>query len=179
MRHRKSGRKLNRTSSHRQAMFRNMAVSLLRHEQIETTLPKAKELRRVAEPLITLAKTASIANRRLAYARLRDRAVVGKLFDDLGARFKDRPGGYVRILKMGYRHGDAAPRAIVQLVERAAAVEAGGEAGTKGTSESTSKRAKKAVSKKEAKATKKTKSASTARKKKAGRSKAKEEEKSG
>ena len=119
MRHRKSGRKLNRTSSHRQAMFRNMAVSLIRHEQIQTTLPKAKELRRVAEPLITLAKTASLANRRLAFARLRDREVVGKLFDDLGVRFKDRPGGYLRILKRGFRAGDAAPMAIVQLVDRA------------------------------------------------------------
>lgn len=119
MRHRKSGRKLNRTSSHRQAMFRNMAVSLIRHEQIQTTLPKAKELRRVAEPLITLAKTASLANRRLAFARLRDREVVGKLFDDLGVRFKDRPGGYLRILKRGFRAGDTAPMAIVQLVDRA------------------------------------------------------------
>ncbi len=119
MRHRKSGRKLNRTSSHRQAMFRNMTVSLIRHEQIQTTLPKAKELRRVAEPLITLAKTASVANRRLAFARLRDREVVGKLFDDLGVRFKDRPGGYLRILKRGFRAGDTAPMAVVQLVDRA------------------------------------------------------------
>ena len=118
MRHHKSGRKLNRTSSHRVAMFRNMAVSLLRHEQLVTTLPKAKELRRVAEPLITLAKTASLANRRLAYSRLRDRDMVGKLFDDLGVRFKDRPGGYLRILKTGYRRGDSAPMALVQLTER-------------------------------------------------------------
>jgi large subunit ribosomal protein L17 len=131
MRHHKSGRKLNRTSSHREAMFRNMAVSLLRHEQLVTTLPKAKELRRVAEPLITLAKTASLANRRLAYSRLRDRDMVGKLFDDLGVRFKDRPGGYLRILKTGYRRGDAAPMALVQLTEQRAAeaaVEPAGEA---------------------------------------------------
>lgn len=121
MRHHKSGRKLNRNSSHRAAMFRNMAVSLLRHEQLATTLPKAKELRRVAEPLITLAKTATLANRRLAYSRLRDREMVGKLFDDLGVRFKDRPGGYLRILKTGYRRGDSAPMALVQLTERQAA----------------------------------------------------------
>ena len=120
MRHHKSGRKLNRTSSHREAMFRNMAVSLLRHEQLVTTLPKAKELRRVAEPLITLGKTASLANRRLAYSRLRDRDMVGKLFDDIGVRFKDRPGGYLRILKTGYRRGDAAPMALVQLTEQGA-----------------------------------------------------------
>ena len=121
MRHHKSGRKLNRTSSHRAAMFRNMAVSLLRHEQLVTTLPKAKELRRVAEPLITLGKTASLANRRLAYSRLRDRDMVGKLFDDLGVRFKDRAGGYLRILKTGYRRGDSAPMALVQLTEQRAA----------------------------------------------------------
>ncbi len=120
MRHQKSGRKLNRTSSHREAMFRNMAVSLLRHEQLMTTLPKAKELRRVAEPLITLAKSATLANRRLAYSRLRDREMVGKLFDDLGVRFKDRPGGYLRILKTGLRRGDSAPMALVQLTERQA-----------------------------------------------------------
>jgi len=117
MRHHKSGRKLNRTSSHREAMFRNMAVSLLRHEQVVTTLPKAKELRRVAEPLITLGKTATLANRRVAYSRLRDREIVGKLFDDLGLRFKERSGGYLRILKTGYRAGDSAPMALVQLVE--------------------------------------------------------------
>jgi large subunit ribosomal protein L17 len=121
MRHQKSGRKLNRTSSHRQAMFRNMAVSLLRHEQIVTTLPKAKELRRVAEPLITLGKNGTLSNRRLAFSRLRDREIVGKLFDDLGPRFKARAGGYLRILKMGHRAGDAAPMALVQLVERRAA----------------------------------------------------------
>jgi large subunit ribosomal protein L17 len=118
MRHRKIGRKLNRNSSHREAMFRNMAVSLFRHEQIRTTLPKAKELRRVAEPLITLSKDASVANRRLAFNRLRDRDVVGKLFDDLGPRFLERPGGYLRILKAGFRVGDRAPMAIVQLVDR-------------------------------------------------------------
>ena len=117
MRHHKSGRKLNRTSSHREAMFRNMAVSLLRHEQLMTTVPKAKELRRVAEPLITLGKTATLANRRLAYSRLRDREMVGKLFDDLGLRFKDRAGGYMRILKTGLRAGDSAPMALVQLTE--------------------------------------------------------------
>lgn len=118
MRHHNSGRKLNRTSAHRTAMFRNLAVSLLRHEEIVTTLPKAKELRRVAEPLITLGKQATLANRRLAFSRLRDRDIVGKLFDDLGPRFKSRAGGYVRILKMGYRPGDSAPRALVQLVDR-------------------------------------------------------------
>ncbi len=118
MRHRKSGRHLNRTSAHRKAMFRNMAVSLLRHEVIRTTLPKAKELRRVAEPLITLAKEDSVHRRRLAFARLRDREVVTKLFNELGPRYKDRPGGYLRILKMGYRPGDAAPMALVELVDR-------------------------------------------------------------
>jgi large subunit ribosomal protein L17 len=122
MRHHHSGRKLNRTSAHRLAMFRNMAVSLLRHEQIVTTLPKAKELRRVAEPLITMGKNPTLANRRLAFARLRDREIVGKLFDELGPRFKSRAGGYLRILKAGFRPGDSAPRALVQLVERNAAV---------------------------------------------------------
>ena len=117
MRHRKSGRKLGRNSSHRKAMFRNMAASLVHHETIRTTLPKAKELRRVFEPLITLAKEDGVANRRLAFDRLRDKAAVGKLFSDLGPRFKDRPGGYLRILKTGPRLGDAAPMAIVQLVE--------------------------------------------------------------
>lgn len=118
MRHRKSGRHLNRTSAHRRAMFRNMAASLFRHEQIRTTVPKAKELRRVAEPLITLAKTPSVANRRLAFARLRDREMVSKLFDDLGPHYMERPGGYLRILKCGYRAGDKAPMAYVQLVDR-------------------------------------------------------------
>ena len=118
MRHQKSGRKLNRTSSHRQAMFRNMAASLIRHEEIRTTLPKAKELRRVAEPLITMARSPSLARRRRAFARLRDSAAVAKLFNELGPRFQDRPGGYTRILKCGFRTGDHAPMALVQLVDR-------------------------------------------------------------
>ena len=118
MRHRESGRKLNRNSSHRTAMFRNMAVSLVHHEVIKTTLAKAKELRRVAEPLITLAKTDSVARRRLAFARLRDRPTVTKLFNELGPRYKSRPGGYLRILKCGFRVGDKAPMAIVELVDR-------------------------------------------------------------
>jgi large subunit ribosomal protein L17 len=118
MRHRHSGRQLNRNSSHRKAMFRNMAASLFRHEVIQTTLPKAKELRRVAEPLITMAKTDSVAKRRLAFSRLRDREVVTKLFNDLAPRFKDRPGGYVRILKCGFRPGDKAPMAYVELMDR-------------------------------------------------------------
>ncbi|MFZ5654020.1 MAG: 50S ribosomal protein L17 [Pseudomonadota bacterium] len=118
MRHRHSGRKLNRTSAHRRAMFRNMAASLVTHELIRTTLPKAKELRRVAEPLITLAKNDSVANRRLAFSRLRDKAAVGKLFTELGPRYEARPGGYLRILKCGYRTGDKAPMAYVELVGR-------------------------------------------------------------
>jgi large subunit ribosomal protein L17 len=124
MRHRHGLRKLNRTSSHRQAMFKNMAVSLLRHEAIKTTLPKAKELRRVVEPLITLAKEPTLANRRLAFDRLRDREIVTKLFDVLGPLFKARPGGYTRILKMGFRNGDNAPMAFVELVERSHSDEA-------------------------------------------------------
>lgn len=119
MRHRKSGRKLNRNSSHRKAMFKNMSVSLVEHEVIKTTLPKAKELRRVIEPLITLAKVDSVANRRLAFARTGSKEAVGKLFTDLGKRFADRPGGYVRILKCGLRTGDSAPMAYVELVDRA------------------------------------------------------------
>jgi len=118
MRHRHGLRKLNRTSSHRLAMFRNMSVSLIQHEAIKTTLPKAKDLRRVFEPLITLAKNPTVANRRLAFARLRDRDAVTKLFDELGPRFKERPGGYTRILKMGFRQGDNAPMAFVELVDR-------------------------------------------------------------
>ena len=118
MRHHKVGRILGRDSSHRKAMFANMAVSLFTHEQIRTTLPKAKELRRVAEPLITLAKAPSVANRRLAYARLRDRDAVSKLFDTLGPRFQNRAGGYTRILKCGSRSGDNAPMAYVQLLDR-------------------------------------------------------------
>ncbi|BAN68195.1 50S ribosomal protein L17 [endosymbiont of unidentified scaly snail isolate Monju] len=118
MRHRKSGRQLNRNSAHRKAMFRNMANSLFEHELIKTTLPKAKELRRVAEPLITLAKEDSVAKRRLAFARLRNQAAVAKLFNELGPRYKERPGGYLRILKCGYRPGDKAPMAYVELVDR-------------------------------------------------------------
>jgi len=118
MRHLKSGRKFNRTSSHREAMFKNMAASLIKSELIRTTLPKAKELRRVAEPLITLAKTDGVANRRLAFARLRDKQAVGKLFVELGPRYRSRPGGYLRILKCGNRVGDNAPMAYVELVDR-------------------------------------------------------------
>ena len=118
MRHRKSGRKFNRTSAHRQAMLRNMAMSLFEHGAIKTTLPKAKELRRVAEPLITLAKEDSVANRRLAFDRTRSKEMVGKLFNELGPRYKARPGGYLRILKMGFRAGDNAPMAYVELVDR-------------------------------------------------------------
>lgn len=118
MRHRKSGRQLNRNSSHRKAMFRNMAASLMRHELIKTTLPKAKELRRVAEPLITLAKSDSVSNRRLAFSRLRDREIVTKLFTELGPRYSERPGGYLRIMKCGLRAGDKAPMAYVELVDR-------------------------------------------------------------
>ena len=124
MRHQKSGRKLNRTSSHRTAMFRNMTSSLIRHELIKTTLPKAKELRRVAEPLITLAKADGVANRRLAFSRLRDKEAVGKLFTEIGPRYRERPGGYLRILKCGFRNGDAAPMAYVELVDRPQASEA-------------------------------------------------------
>ncbi|WP_029936100.1 50S ribosomal protein L17 [Thiomicrospira pelophila] len=118
MRHRKSGRKLNRNSSHRKAMFKNMSASLIEHEVIKTTVAKAKELRSIAEPLITLAKEDSVHNRRLAFSRLRDKAAVGKLFTDLGVRYQTRPGGYIRILKCGYRPGDNAPMAIVELVDR-------------------------------------------------------------
>jgi large subunit ribosomal protein L17 len=124
MRHRQSGRKLNRNSSSRKAMFRNMATSLLQHELIKTTLPKAKELRRVAEPLITMAKSDSVANRRLAFDRLRDRDVVTKLFNELGPRYESRPGGYLRILKCGFRTGDKAPMAYVELVDRPEGIEA-------------------------------------------------------
>jgi large subunit ribosomal protein L17 len=123
MRHRKSGRQLNRNSSHRKAMFSNMASSLVKHEIIKTTVPKAKELRRVIEPLITLAKTDSVANRRLAFARTRDKEVVGKLFTEIGPRFADRPGGYTRILKCGFRTGDNAPMAYIELLDRPAVEE--------------------------------------------------------
>jgi large subunit ribosomal protein L17 len=122
MRHRLSGRQLNRNSAHRKAMFRNMTVSLVEHEIIKTTVAKAKELRTVAEPLITLAKQDSVANRRLAFNRLRDKATVGKLFTDLGPRYESRPGGYIRILKCGLRSGDKAPMAYVELVDRPAGV---------------------------------------------------------
>lgn len=118
MRHRQSGRQLNRNSSHRKAMFRNMVTSLVEHELIKTTLPKAKELRRYAEPLITLSKVDSVANRRLAFDRLRDKSTVGKLFGELGPRYEGRPGGYLRIMKCGYRTGDKAPMAYVELVDR-------------------------------------------------------------
>jgi large subunit ribosomal protein L17 len=118
MRHQKYGRKFSRTSSHREAMFKNMAASLFKHELIRTTLPKAKELRRVAEPLITLAKTDGVANRRLAFARLRDKEAVGKLFVELGPRYRERKGGYLRLLKCGFRVGDNAPMAYVELVDR-------------------------------------------------------------
>jgi large subunit ribosomal protein L17 len=122
MRHQKSGRKFNRTSAHRQAMFSNMAASLFKHELIKTTLPKAKELRRVAEPLITIAKVDGVANRRLAFSRLRDKEAVGKLFVELGPRYQSRPGGYLRILKCGFRAGDNAPMAYVELVDRPTAI---------------------------------------------------------
>ena len=118
MRHRNSGRQLNRNSSHRKAMFSNMAISLFDHEVIKTTLPKAKELRRTAEPLITLGKVDSVANRRVAFSRMRDNAMVAKLFTDLGPRYKKRPGGYIRILKCGFRPGDKAPMAYVELIDR-------------------------------------------------------------
>ena len=124
MRHMKSGRKLNRNSSHRKAMFRNMASSLIEHEIIKTTVPKAKELRRVAEPLITLAKEDSVAHRRQAFDRLRNRDVVTKLFNELGPRYVDRPGGYLRIMKCGFRAGDNAPMAYVELVDRPSEAEA-------------------------------------------------------
>lgn len=127
MRHRKSGRQLNRNASHRHAMFKNMSVSLVEHEIIKTTLPKAKELRRHIEPLITLAKTDSVANRRLAFSRTRSDAAVGKLFTELGKRYANRPGGYVRILKCGFRRGDNAPMAYVELVDRPVAEAAGEE----------------------------------------------------
>ena len=118
MRHRNSGRKLNRNSSHRKAMFRNMTISLVEHEKIKTTLPKAKELRGFAEPLITLAKKDNLSNRRLAFDRIRSKAAVGKLFGELGPRYQTRPGGYIRILKCGFRSGDNAPMAIVELIDR-------------------------------------------------------------
>lgn len=156
MRHQLSGRQLSRNSAHRHALMRNLSVSLLRHETIRTTLPKAKELRRVVEPLITLAKRDSEASRRLAYSRLRDRAVVAKLFDDIGPRFKSRPGGYTRILHMAPRPGDAAPMALMQLVEGPVTAEA--------PAEETGAKKKRAPAKAKAKA--KAKSATGAKKKK-------------
>lgn len=144
MRHHKIGRKFNRTSSHREALFKNMAVALFTHEQITTTLPKAKDLRRVAEPLITLAKVSSVANRRLAFARLRDRDAVTKLFNVLGVRYKERPGGYLRVLKAGFRAGDNAPMALVQLVDRPEVVE---DANAEADAAAKAKPAKKAAAK--------------------------------
>lgn len=128
MRHRHGLRKLNRTSSHRQAMLRNLCIALIKHERIKTTLPKAKELRRVVEPIITLSKTPTVANRRLAFDRLRDRDMVVKLFDELGPRFAERPGGYLRILKFGFRVGDNAPMAYIELLDRPEDAESAEEA---------------------------------------------------
>lgn len=178
MRHQKSGRKLHRTSAHRQSMLRNMAVSLFRHEQVRTTLPKAKELRRVAEPLITLGKNGSVANRRLAFSRLRDREIVGKLFDELGVRFQKRPGGYLRILKLGSRRGDNAPMAIVQLVETAPtsdvvadkAAPSGDKPAKKAKDKPPKERKAPKAAKKEPKAKKETKKAKTTKKKKVTKS---------
>ena len=150
MRHRHGLRKLNRTSSHRLAMLRNMTNSLLTHEVIKTTLPKAKELRSVAEPLITLGKTPTVANRRLAFNRLRDRGVVSKLFDELGPRFAKRPGGYLRILKYGFRQGDNAPMALVELVDRSAESDAEATAATKAESAPAKRGAAKAAAAKAA-----------------------------
>ena len=154
MRHGHGLRKLNRTTSHRLAMLRNMTVSLLRHEEIRTTLPKAKELRRVVEPMITLGKKASLANRRLAFDRLRDRSIVEKLFDDLGPRFAKRNGGYLRILKMGFRNGDNAPMAVVMLTEQAAegSAEPQGDDKKKPEKKGDKKAEKKSDEKKQAKA---------------------------
>lgn len=168
MRHQNSGRKLNRTSAHRAAMLRNMTVSLLRHETITTTVPKAKELRRVAEPMITLGKTPTLANRRLAFDRLRDREIVTKLFDDLGQRFKSRPGGYLRILKTGFRAGDNAPMALVQMVELAPAAASTAEGEGDKAEKKTKKKAEAAETGAEAsaetpKAKKKTKAATKAK----------------
>jgi large subunit ribosomal protein L17 len=152
MRHGHGLRKLNRTSAHRLAMLRNMTVSLLRHEEIRTTLPKAKELRRVAEPMITLGKKPSLANRRLAFDRLRDRAIVAKLFADLGPRFAKRNGGYTRILKIGFRNGDNAPLALVMLTERAEETAAAAGDGQKSEKKSEKKADKKPEKKSEKKA---------------------------
>jgi large subunit ribosomal protein L17 len=151
MRHQKSGRRLGRNSPHRTAMFRNLAASLLTHETVRTTLPKAKELRRVVEPLITLGKEDSVAHRRLAFSRLRDDAAVGRLFTELGPRFQKRPGGYLRILKMGYRPGDSAPMAIVQLLdqpEQKPEAQAKAEEDMAAAKKSAKKKTKKAAAKK-------------------------------
>ena len=176
MNHQKAGRKLGRKSSHRRAMYRNMAASLIRHETVRTTLPKAKELRRVVEPLITLAKIDAVAGRRLAFNRLRDRDSVGKLFNELGPRFKTRPGGYLRILKLGVRAGDSAPMALVQLLDQPEKPAPGAEVSS--ADKAATKAAKKAAKKPAAKATDKTtaktteapekKSAKKATRKKAG-----------
>jgi large subunit ribosomal protein L17 len=168
MNHQKAGRKLGRKSSHRRAMYRNMAASLIRHETLRTTLPKAKELRRVVEPLITLAKHDAIAGRRLAFNRLRDRDSVGKLFNELGPRFKTRPGGYLRILKLGVRAGDSAPMALVQLLDQPERPAPGAEASPeeKAAPKSAKKAAKKPVAKAKEKPAKK--AAKKAPRKKAG-----------
>ena len=152
MRHRHGLRKLNRTSSHRLAMLRNMTVSLLKHEAIKTTLPKAKELRRVAEPIITLGKSPTLANKRLAFNRLRDRDIVVKLFDELGPRYKARNGGYLRILKFGFRQGDNAPMALIELLDRPELAEEGEEKGDKKGDKKPAKKETKKESRKEAKA---------------------------
>jgi large subunit ribosomal protein L17 len=155
MRHQKSGRKLGRNSPHRHAMFRNLATSLLLHETVRTTLPKAKELRRVVEPLITLGKEDNVARRRLAFSRLRDSQAVGRLFTELGPRFQKRPGGYLRILKIGYRVGDSAPMAIVQLLDKPESVpeaQAAAEADMEGAKKSAKKKSKTASKKKSKKA---------------------------
>ncbi len=152
MRHNKSGRRLGRNSPHRRAMYRNLAASLLVHETVRTTLPKAKELRRVVEPLITLAKEDGVSRRRLAFDRLRDDVAVGRLFTELGPRFKSRPGGYLRILKMGFRRGDSAPMALVQLVELAGAPVAQAEADKAADMAEAKKSAKKKTATKKTKA---------------------------
>lgn len=182
MRHHKSGRKLNRNSSSREALFKSLAVSLFRYEQITTTLPKAKELRRVAEPLITLAKVSSVANRRLAFSRLQDREIVTKLFDELGTRYQARPGGYMRILKSGFRAGDSAPMALVQLVDRPekldaeAATDASEADAPKKVAKPKAAKPKKAATKKAAtKSAKAEGSEATPAKKKAAKKKAKAE----
>jgi large subunit ribosomal protein L17 len=181
MRHLNKGRKLNRASGHRRVMLRNMAVSLMRHELIRTTLPKAKELRRVVEPLITLAKEDSLARRRLAYSRLRDRPVVLKLFDELGPRFRARPGGYCRILKCGYRPGDAAPMAFIELLDRPAPSPAGEQEKKEGKpgAKTAEKPARAEVAEKKPKEKKEAKPKKEAKKKEPKAKKAKPEKKTG